>query len=329
MEKAFAVVAVFAALQLGGASRRDPSNWSGGWTSRGDRDVEIVSIRPGSGSARGWNGFVEALLATRAYRIDISHTVDRVAIAFPGGSSNMLTLPETPLDTEPSIRVVDHGEWWTKYVSSARIAEGVVEVAATTFSGWWREGGPDRAKPKATDYRRHYTLAPGSHPDQLALRVHLSDEKGEVEYLQTFRREALFPSSADAQPTPKEQVAAATLTWGNTLGRNDPDQVVPLYAPDAVLWGTLSPTIRAERAALREYFVTAFKTLPSLKVTFGEQLIRIYGNTAVNTGNYTFSYIRDGQAATLPARYSFTFVKEGERWMIVDHHSSAMPSVPR
>jgi hypothetical protein len=80
---------------------------------------------------------------------------------------------------------------------------------------------------------------------------------------------------------------------------------------------------------LRDYFATAFKALPGLKVTFGEQLIRVYGSTAINTGYYTFSYIRDGESKTLPARYSFTFVKEGENWMIVDHHSSAMPTPPR
>jgi hypothetical protein len=80
---------------------------------------------------------------------------------------------------------------------------------------------------------------------------------------------------------------------------------------------------------LRDYFVAAFKVLPSLKVTFGEQLIRVYGNTAVNTGYYTFSYTKDGEPRTLPARYSLTFVKEGESWMIVDHHSSAMPAAPR
>src|SRR4029453_7150769 len=140
---------------------------------------------------------------------------------------------------------------------------------------------------------------------------------------------ALLTTAADAQPTPKEQVAAATLAWGNTLGRNDPDEVFLLYATDAVLWGTLSPTGRADHAAMRDYFVTAFRALPHLKVTFGVQLIRVYGNTAVNTGYYTFSYVRDGESKTLPARYSFTFVKEGEKWMIVDHHSSAMPAPPR
>jgi uncharacterized protein (TIGR02246 family) len=132
-----------------------------------------------------------------------------------------------------------------------------------------------------------------------------------------------------ASAGPKEDVAAATLTWARVLGEDDPDKVLPLYSDDAVLWGTLSPTVRANRAALRDYFVTAFKVLPSLKVTFGDQLIRVYGDTAVNTGYYTFSYAKDGETKSLPARYSFTYVKSGEHWLIVDHHSSAMPSAPQ
>jgi uncharacterized protein (TIGR02246 family) len=124
----------------------------------------------------------------------------------------------------------------------------------------------------------------------------------------------------------KEDIGAATMKWAQTLGQNDPDSVVALYATDGVLWGTLSPTVRADREALRDYFVTAFRVLPNLKVTFGQQLIRVYGRTAVNTGYYTFSYVKAGETKTLPARYSFTFVKDGEKWMIVDHHSSAMPA---
>jgi hypothetical protein len=34
-------------------------------------------------------------------------------------------------------------------------------------------------------------------------------------------------------------------------------------------------------------FHRAFKVLPGLNVTFGDQLIRVYGTTAVNTGYYT------------------------------------------
>jgi uncharacterized protein (TIGR02246 family) len=138
---------------------------------------------------------------------------------------------------------------------------------------------------------------------------------------------SLFLAASVARGGPKEDVAAATMTWAQTLNQNDPDKVVLLYATDGVLWGTLSPAVRADRAALRDYFVSAFKLLPNLKVAFGEQLIRVYGRTAVNTGYYTFSYIEDGEAKALAARYSFTFVKEDEHWMIVDHHSSAMPAL--
>ena len=128
---------------------------------------------------------------------------------------------------------------------------------------------------------------------------------------------------------PKEEVAAATSTWARALGEDDPDKVLPLYAEDAVLWGTLSPTVRANRAALRDYFVTAFKVLPGLKVTFGDQLIRVYDNAAINTGYYTFSFIKDGETKNFPARYSFAYIKRGDDWLIVDHHSSAMPPPPK
>jgi hypothetical protein len=78
-----------------------------------------------------------------------------------------------------------------------------------------------------------------------------------------------------ASAGPKEDVAAAASTWAVALGEDDPDKVLPLYSDDAVFWGTLSPTVRADRAALRDYFVTAFKVLPGLKVAFGDQLIRV------------------------------------------------------
>lgn len=126
----------------------------------------------------------------------------------------------------------------------------------------------------------------------------------------------------------EEDVAAAMTEWQTRLAAatpEDPSGVVALYAEDAVLWGTISTERRDTPAAIKDYFVTALAKLPQLSVVFEKPKIRIYGDTAINTGYYTFSYVKDGAQATLPARYSFTYVKHDGNWMIADHHSSAMP----
>ena len=130
----------------------------------------------------------------------------------------------------------------------------------------------------------------------------------------------------------KEDVAAAMDMWRDYLAKGtteDPGEILSLYAEDGVLWGTISSKRRDDPAAIRDYFVNAYKALPNLAVTFEDPYIRVYGDTAVNTGYYTFSYEKDGAMQSLPARYSFTLVKRDGDWQIVDHHSSAMPQQPK
>jgi uncharacterized protein (TIGR02246 family) len=130
----------------------------------------------------------------------------------------------------------------------------------------------------------------------------------------------------------RDDVAAAMNLWGDYLAKGtteDPGEILTLYAEDGVLWGTISTTRRDDPAAIRDYFVNAYKALPNLTVTFEDPYIRVYGDTAVNTGYYTFAYDKDGAAQSLPARYSFTLVKRDGDWQIVDHHSSAMPQPPQ
>ena len=130
----------------------------------------------------------------------------------------------------------------------------------------------------------------------------------------------------------EDDVAAAMNMWGDYLAKGtteEPGEILTLYADDAVLWGTISTTRRDDPAAIRDYFVNAYKALPNLSVTFEDPYIRVYGDAAFNTGYYTFSYEKEGATQTLPARYSFTLVKRDGDWQIVDHHSSAMPQPPQ
>src|SRR5512134_1340940 len=94
----------------------------------------------------------------------------------------------------------------------------------------------------------------------------------------------------------KEDVAAAMNMWRDYLAQGtteDPGEILSLYAEDGVLWGTISSKRRDDPAAIRDYFVNAYKALPNLAVTFEDPYIRVYGDTAVNTGYYTFSYEKD------------------------------------
>jgi hypothetical protein len=125
----------------------------------------------------------------------------------------------------------------------------------------------------------------------------------------------------------KAEVLAAMEKWIEAVtsgGSDAPDRAVALYAPEAVLWATFSPHIRATPEDIRDYFVH-FTALPNLKATVTDPKIRIYGDMAVNSGGYTFTHDKGGQPASVPARYSFTYVKKGGHWMIVDHHSSVVP----
>lgn len=128
---------------------------------------------------------------------------------------------------------------------------------------------------------------------------------------------------------PKEDVAAATRAWADAMTSHDIDRVLALYDSEAVLWGTRSPTLRDAPATLREYFNILRTVPPSYKAVLGEQRIRIYGDIAINTGTYTFSEVRDGKEITRPARFSFVYRNRDGRWLIVDHHSSAVPAPPK
>ena len=125
---------------------------------------------------------------------------------------------------------------------------------------------------------------------------------------------------------PKEDVGAAMQAWLDGMNKHNMDEVVALYDSEAVFWGTRSASLRDTPAAVRDYFKLLQTVPPSYKVTLGEQRIRVYGDIAINTGTYTFSEDREGKSVVRPARYSFVYRHHDGRWLIVDHHSSAVPA---
>ena len=136
----------------------------------------------------------------------------------------------------------------------------------------------------------------------------------------------MFGSSSLAIAGPKEDVGAATQAWIDAMNSHNAERVVALYDPEAVLWGTRSSALRDNPATVRDYFNVLRTVPPSYKVVLGEQRVRVYGDLAINSGTYTFSEDRDGKTITRPARFSFVYRSRDGRWLIVDHHSSAVPA---
>lgn len=131
----------------------------------------------------------------------------------------------------------------------------------------------------------------------------------------------------------KKEVAATTQKWIDTVTSGKPtvvDEVVALYSPDAILWATVSEQRRDTPQELRDYF-EVFAKLPNLKAKGYKPVIRVYDNVAINSGYYTFTYDgKGGKKKVVPARYTFVYRKGNDgKWMIVDHHSSAIPKAPQ
>lgn len=122
----------------------------------------------------------------------------------------------------------------------------------------------------------------------------------------------------------RSDVEAATARWIDAFNRRSSTDIVALYAPDAVFFGTSSPVLRDRPELVRDYF-KGLATLGDSVISMGDHRVQVFGRTAINTGYYTRTEKKDGKEVKSPARFSFVYEKRGGRWLIVNHHSSALP----
>ncbi|MGO1050160.1 SgcJ/EcaC family oxidoreductase [Crossiella sp. CA198] len=123
-----------------------------------------------------------------------------------------------------------------------------------------------------------------------------------------------------SRPSERE-IAALFEKWNAALATGKPNVVADLYAPNAVLLPTVSNEVRTTRAGIVRYFETFLTKRPSGRI-LSSTITVLDRNTATSNGTYRFSF-NDG--STVDARFSYVYEKVGGRWLIVTHHSSAMP----
>lgn len=117
-----------------------------------------------------------------------------------------------------------------------------------------------------------------------------------------------------------QEISELFEQWNNALQTGEPGKVVALYESNAILLPTVSNKVRHNHEEIEDYFAHFLAKGPVGKID--EANIRTFGQLAINSGIYTFSF-NDGNSVT--ARYTFVYRWNGVRWLIIEHHSSQLP----
>lgn len=123
---------------------------------------------------------------------------------------------------------------------------------------------------------------------------------------------------------PSEDANALVDRWSAAYSSNDVDAIVALYAPNAVLLGTVSPVMSEGSAAIGKYF-SAVKGTGNKNAIRERRVFLLDDNAVVVTGFYDFSNSAQPPVVR-PSRFTMLVTRQGDEWRISHHHSS--PLVP-
>jgi hypothetical protein len=125
----------------------------------------------------------------------------------------------------------------------------------------------------------------------------------------------------------KTQIVSACNDWAYALRSKYIDSIIRLYNDKAVLIGTFATSIVNEKEFIKNYFEHLMKK-EELDVKFNNDfIIRFYGDIAINSGTYTFSWIENNKKIEIVARFTFAYKNSYGSWEIIEHHSSVVPKI--
>ena len=126
-------------------------------------------------------------------------------------------------------------------------------------------------------------------------------------------------------PQSQDEIRGLFTVWNQALATLDSSKVAACYAPDAILLPTVSNKVRTTPEAIKDYFDMFLTRKP--QGVLNESHVQMMGhNLASHHGVYTFALTQpDGSIKHVGARFSFTYRKDNGKWLIIEHHSSALP----
>ena len=127
---------------------------------------------------------------------------------------------------------------------------------------------------------------------------------------------------------PKEDALAAYQKFFDAFTTDNHDQIVRLFAPDALFYGTRSTELVTAPEGIRAYFVEALSgKRGSVKARPFEQTALVLSDSVVViSGKWQSERTAEGKMVTAgPSRNTVVMQKRGDRWLIVQFHNSPTP----
>jgi uncharacterized protein (TIGR02246 family) len=135
-----------------------------------------------------------------------------------------------------------------------------------------------------------------------------------------------LPCSAFAGP--KEDAQAVFDKFLTAFTAANGDEVVGLFAPDALVWGTTMRDLATTPDALRQYFsgLSARKPNEVKASALGPSSALVLSDNAVLvSGMWQQERMVDDKPTVTVRRISIAVVKRGDRWLIAQFHNSRRP----
>lgn len=141
----------------------------------------------------------------------------------------------------------------------------------------------------------------------------------------SHKQDKAQPPAPSCAAVTSDEIVALFDRWNASLATHSPDKVAANYAPNAVLLATVSNKPRMNPDEIKDYFHHFLEKDPKGQIL--TRTIKIGCNTAYDVGTYVFNVkgAQPGTRADVAARYSYIYEYINGKWLIVHHHSSAMP----
>ena len=129
-----------------------------------------------------------------------------------------------------------------------------------------------------------------------------------------------------AQAGPKEDAHQVVANWSKAFTDGDVDAIAKVYAPEALMIGTLGKVVLTKPEQIRQYFDVALnRDKPRTAKLDSSETLVVDDSTVVITGFDTLTSTKDGQQIVAKGRVTFVVAKRGSDWKIVHLHRSPLP----